>query len=76
MIFKTRNRNIGNKKTITINKHQILHFKIKSRNLHNVCNNYIQCLKLSLRLIHFNTLKFQDEPSLRNGQKFTVLTLW
>ena len=35
---------------------------------------------LSLRLIHFNTLKFQDEPSLRNSKKLALkiryIPLW
>ena len=44
-------------------------FKISSHNLHNV---YQKCLKLSLRLIHCNALKFQDKPILRTGQKSSL----
>ena len=41
-------------------------FLISSHSHHNV---YKKCLKLSLTLIHCNTLKFQDKPILRIGQK-------
>ena len=41
--------------------------KISSHNLHNVYNKVT--LKLSLRLIHCNILKFQDKPALRTCQK-------
>ena len=43
--------------------------RIFLKSLHTIFRMYvIQCLKLSLRLIHFNTLKFQDKTILRTGQ--------
>ena len=55
-------------------------FYISETTLHIIFIMYItEGLKLSLRLIHCNILKFQDKPILRTCQKsastFTVLTL-
>ena len=39
------------------------------KSLHIIFIMYIKCLKLSLRLIYCNTLKFQDKPILWTDQK-------